>query len=241
LISSDSPHARAPSKLTVPLSIQLFSPFPILKERWTQYGLRPNQVLRYHALDPWAWLKHSRAKVSSKITGRVMIRLEEWFASYFRDGLGVSSSLSRLLDEIHSIGDFQVILVPRYDDQREWARKEFSQEALVPSGAIDGVEEISQADLVIGGGATMTQEAALLGVPNISYFPSAELDVFSRYYFPRKLSVKASNPSELFKKTTHLLRNIEREKEAFIFRAKGETETFEDPVRFILDRLHETR
>ncbi len=88
-----------------------------------------------------------------------MIRLEEWFASYFKKGYGVSSVLNRLLEGIHKIGDFEVTLVPRYDDQREWARKEFSDKATIPSDAIDGVNEISKADLLIGGGATMTQEA----------------------------------------------------------------------------------
>ncbi len=36
-ICSDSPHSWAPSRLAVPLSTFLFSPFPISTERWTQY------------------------------------------------------------------------------------------------------------------------------------------------------------------------------------------------------------
>jgi uncharacterized protein len=201
LICSDSPHSRAPSKLSVPLSRRLYSPFPIPTEKWSRYGLEQRQVLKYHALDPWAWLQDSKRRASPKITGRVLIRLEEWFASYFKQGFGVSTVLNKLLDGIHKLGDFEVTLIPRYDDQREWARKKFSSRAKVPTDAIDGVEEIAQSDLVIGGGATMTQEAALLGVPNISYFPSAELDVFAHYYFPKKLSVEASNPSILLRET----------------------------------------
>ena len=83
----------------------------------------------------------------------------------------------------------------------------------------------------------MTQEAALLGVPNISYFPSAKLDVFTRYYFPKKLSVEATNPTSLMKETFRILKNIEKEKEFFIQRARKETLTFEDPVKFIFSRL----
>lgn len=238
-ICSDSPHASAPSRLAVPLSSLLFSPFPISKERWTQYGLRNRQVLKYHALDPWAWLQNSKFTTTPKVRGKVLIRLEESFASYFKQGRGVSAILNKLLDCIHKLGDFEVILVPRYDDQREWARKEFGREAVVPSDAIDGVAEISQSDLLIGGGATMTQEAALMGVPNISYFPSAALDVFKQYYFPKKLSVEASSPAKLFEETFRLLRNIEREKVLFMQRARRETSRFEDPVKFIFEKLAE--
>jgi uncharacterized protein len=237
IICSDSPHAWAPCRLAVPLCKLLFSPFPISKERWTQYALNPKQVQRYHALDPWAWLKNFKIKVSPKINGKVIIRLEESFASYFRQGLGVSSVLNQLLDGIHEIGDFEITLVPRYDEQRKWAQKEFASKAIVPNDAIDGVEEISEADLLIGGGATMTQEAALLGVPNISYFPSAELDVFSRFYFPRRLSIEASNPKDLVKRTLSLLKKIEKEKPLFVFRANQETASFEDPVDFIFEQL----
>ena len=83
----------------------------------------------------------------------------------------------------------------------------------------------------------MTQEAALLGVPNISYFPSAELDVFSNYYFPKKLSIEASTPTQLLNATLSLLKNIDKTKEDFITRAANETKTFEDPIKFIFDTL----
>jgi predicted glycosyltransferase len=236
-ISSDSPHASAPSRLAVPLSSLLFTPYPIPRERWTQYGLKKSQVSRYHALDPWAWLMNSKFKATPKINGKIIIRLEEWFASYFRQGKGISSVLPKLLDGIHKLGNFEITLVPRYEEQRDWARKMFGNMAIVPLDAIDGAEEVSKTDLLIGGGATMTQEAALLGVPNISYFPSAELDVFSEYYFPKKLSVEAHNPSTLLANTFEVLRNLEAKKKDFIERAHRETSTFEDPIKYVFDHL----
>lgn len=240
-ICSDSPHAEAPSKLAVPLCSKLFTPFPIARERWTQFGLKDAAVLKYRALDPWAWLLRSKIRPSPKVNGRIMIRLEEWFASYFKQGRGVSGALSKLLSSIKQCGDFEVTLVPRYDDQREWARREFGDRARVPEDAIDGVEEIAKTDLLIGGGATMTQEAALLGVPNISYFPSAKLDVFADYYFPKKLSVEARSPANLLTETVRILKNIEREKPKFIQRASDETSKFEDPVRSIFKKLGQAK
>ncbi|MGA2874304.1 MAG: DUF354 domain-containing protein [Nitrososphaerales archaeon] len=236
-VCSDSPHANAPSRLAVPLSIGVFTPFPIQKERWTRYGITSRNVQKYHALDPWAWLKGSKVRATRKVHGRVLIRLEEWFASYFRSGMGVSDSVSRLIAGINSIGDYEITLVPRYDDQRSWAKKKFGKECIVPETTIDGASEVSKTDLLVGGGATMTQEAALLGVPNISYFPSADLDVFSNYYFPKKLSVEASTPTQLLSATLFLLKNIDKTKEEFITRASNETKAFEDPIRFIFDAL----
>ncbi|MHB2037166.1 MAG: DUF354 domain-containing protein [Nitrososphaerales archaeon] len=236
-ICSDSPHANAPSRLCVPLSKGVFTPFRIQKDRWTRYGVKPAQVQKYHALDPWAWLGFSKFRASRKVQGRVLIRLEEWFASYFRKGMGVSDVVSKLVAGIRRLGDYEITLVPRYDDQREWATKKFGKFCIVPKTTIDGVEAIAKTDLLVGGGATMTQEAALMGVPNISYFPSAELDVFSNYYFPKKLSVEASTPTELLDKTFSLLKNIEQTKSAFMARASEETKTFEDPVKFVYDRL----
>jgi len=236
-ICSDSPHANAPSRLCVPLSKGVFTPFPIQKDRWTQYGVISAQVQKYHALDPWVWLGFSKVGASRKVHGRVLIRLEEWFASYFRKGMGVSDVVSKLVAGIRRIGDYEITLVPRYDDQRQWATKKFGKLCVVPKTTIDGVEAIARTDLLVGGGATMTQEAALMGVPNISYFPSAELDVFSNYYFPKKLSVEASTPTELLDKTFSLLKNIEQTKNEFMTRAEEETKTFEDPVKFVYDKV----
>jgi predicted glycosyltransferase len=199
--------------------------------------MKEEKVLKYHALDPWAWLRASKIRATSSVKGRVLIRLEEWFASYFRKGLGVSDVVSKLVEGINKVGDYEITLVPRYDDQRRWAIKKFGKTCIVPKTTINGPEAIANTDLLIGGGATMTQEAALLGVPNISYFPSAKLDVFSNYYFPRKLSIEASNPKELLSSTFSLLKEIDKEKPRFMERASRETRNFEDPVKFVFARI----
>jgi uncharacterized protein len=239
-ICSDSPHAIAPSRLVIPLASKLFSPFPIKKERWTQYGLGASQVFSYHALDPWAWLLPKYGKlVRSGLSRSVLIRLEESFASYTRSGEGISDVIGQLIPVIISQGDYEIILIPRYDEQRNWAKRKFGRTCTVPDSTVEGVKLISKADLVIGGGGTMTQEAALLGIPNVSYFPSAWLDVFENYYFPKKLSVRASTPSELVRQTRYILSNIEVLKDQFFSRAKKAVRGFEDPVKFVFQQIFE--
>ncbi len=238
-ICSDSPHASAPARLAVPLAAQLFSPFPIIKERWMKYGLEESQIKSYHALDPWAWLvaKPTTERGQRHRTQRVVIRLEESFASYMQSGKGISASLEKLIGLIKRAGNFEITLVPRYDEQRIWANKMFGSKTVVPKTTVNGPELLSNADLVIGGGGTMTQEAALLGIPNISYFPSARLDVFENFYFPEKLSIKASDPHELALLTKNLVQNLDREARQFAKRARKITSKFEDPVRFVFSNI----
>jgi uncharacterized protein len=233
-ICSDSPHARAPCRLAVPLSTNLFYPFPIRSKRWTQYGLEKSQLSPYHALDPWAWIsKLKKERQGNNKT--IVIRLEESFASYFKEGAGVSEVIDKLIEI--SPDEFEIVVIPRYEEQRKWASKKFGKKCTVANHVVDGTELISRSSLVIGGGGTMTQEAALLGVPNVSYFPSAKLDVFENYYFPRNLSVKATSPSELVKKTRKILQSIESERVAFSTRARAEVQKFEDPIKFIFDKI----
>ena len=84
--------------------------FQFIRDRWTRYGIRPGRVQKYHALDPWAWISGSKVRATRKVHGRVLIRLEEWFASYFRTGMGVSDSVSRLIAGIKRLGDYEIAL-----------------------------------------------------------------------------------------------------------------------------------
>jgi predicted glycosyltransferase len=64
----------------------------------------------------------------------------------------------------------QVVVLPRRDDQREALERLGLPRCTVASRAVDSRSLLSQADLMIGAGGTMTREAALLGVPTVSLF-----------------------------------------------------------------------
>jgi predicted glycosyltransferase len=241
-ICSDSPHAVAVCKLSIPLSSYVFTPFVIKSQRWTQYGIAGSRILTYRALDPWAWLiskKRGKIAINRRNESVVLIRLEESQASYVKSDRGISNALDKLIPAINSQGDFEVVIIPRYDEQREWARKKFGGKCTVPKSTVEGTDLISKASLLIGGGGTMTQEAALLGVPNISYFPSLSLDIFEDYCFPEKLSIKASTPLELVKETEELLENIDKVRSDFGNRAQKAVSGFEDPVKIVFKAILE--
>jgi len=62
-----------------------------------------------------------------------------------------------------------VVVLPRHPGQRE-ALKDLGPRCIVAESALDSRSLMSQADLMIGAGGTMTREAALMGVPTVSLF-----------------------------------------------------------------------
>ena len=63
-----------------------------------------------------------------------------------------------------------VVVLPRHGEQRRALSELDLDRCIVPESALDSRSLMSQADLMIGAGGTMTREAALMGVPTVSLF-----------------------------------------------------------------------
>ena len=63
-----------------------------------------------------------------------------------------------------------VVVLPRHPEQRRALEQLALPRCVVAQRALDSRSLISQADLMIGAGGTMTREAALMGVPTLSLF-----------------------------------------------------------------------
>jgi predicted glycosyltransferase len=105
----------------------------------------------------------------------VVVRPEESKAAYMQGLKDVSVTsmkssplVRRVLDEFT---DAQVIVMPRYDEQRSTVLKEFGKKVIVPDQVIDGPSLLAISTLTVSGGGTMSWESALLGVPTICHFP----------------------------------------------------------------------
>jgi predicted glycosyltransferase len=77
-----------------------------------------------------------------------------------------------LIEKISNQGNVKIIVLPR----TEFQKKRFESKAVrfpnikVCSGVVDGPSLIALSDLVVSGGGTMIREAAVLGVPAVSFF-----------------------------------------------------------------------
>jgi len=187
---SDSPHSPV-FPLCLPITEILFSSWVIGFEEWRKHGIARPHVRYYKALDPVFWLVDASPKRSVLRDLRlredqyVLVRLPEVLASYL---LGVkdasNSKTMNFVQELPSIfPEHRIVIMTRYSSQGKLFRR-LGNRILLVDRVVDGTNLVRFASLFIGGGGTMTQEAALLGVPAISIFSGPKLTVLE--YLHRK-------------------------------------------------------
>ncbi|MEM4576512.1 MAG: DUF354 domain-containing protein [Candidatus Nezhaarchaeales archaeon] len=186
VLVNDSPHSTAVAKLTVPLSSKLVTPWVIPKEEWIKYGIAAEDVIQYRALDPVMWLKHIPAEEKPIIPGLrkfkylVTVRIEEVHASYLMiDKPTVAEESITILAK--KVPEALILVMPRYWWQVRYLKAKFKGVANVtiltrPTYSPPILEKTT---LFIGSGGTMTCEAALLGVPALSFYPKEPIFVES--------------------------------------------------------------
>lgn len=242
---SDSPHADAVCRLTIPLSQKLFTPWVIPVYAWARYGITSRDVVRYRALDPAVWLGDYRSDPKAldclKLdVGKavIVVRTPEEFAAYLYDR---SSSVSnRAADIVEKILDLdgqglQVVILPRYTVQGERFRKRFGDRVVVPEHVIDAIPLMRASSVFVGGGGTMTAEAALLGVPVISYYPGDPTFV-ERFLMNYGLVERFLDPGRVAQRAIAIsksqdFREFYQKKSAKLIRS------MEDPLRVIIQRI----
>jgi len=238
----DSPHAEAVCRLSLPLSRKLFAPRAVPTGAWKPYGIPSSDIVQYNALDPVVWIRAyaSSAKPDDTLSldwerPIVVLRTGEEYASYLlRDEpkrRSIIPELARLLSELN----VQVVVLPRYETQIEMLTRVLSHRATVPAKLIDAIGLLSRASAFVGAGGTMTAEAALMGVPTISCYPS-EPTYVDRYLFRLGLAERILSVQKVVTRVRRFLadsnlRDLRKKKAAQVL-AK-----MEDPVRIVMDHL----
>ncbi|MFQ6095631.1 MAG: DUF354 domain-containing protein [Candidatus Bathyarchaeia archaeon] len=240
---SDSPHAEAVSKLTVPLSKVLFTPMVIPKRLWVRYGISSQDILQYNALDAWAWLKDFKpdAKVLEELHLDVSkpiltFRTEETFAAYLlgkTKGASIVPVVERLIEDG---GDYQIVIIPRYKGQIRSLKKAFKERVTVCESVIDGPSLLFYTTIFIGAGGTMSTEAALLGVPTLSCYPGSPF-MIEKYLIKKGLIIRENDPGNLIKRILNMLKRVDLVKGSRAERAQRLVEGFEDPISFITEKV----
>jgi predicted glycosyltransferase len=245
---NDSPHAEAVARLTGPLIDLLLCPWIIPYSAWARFGIQKKNILRYKALDPIAWLSKysipqalelssflSQNKKESfdidKKKKTVLIRMEETKASYIADKKLRNSvvMIDELVNSLSNLANF--IILCRYNDQINEVSKRYKGKAYVISNVLDGISLLSQCDVFVGAGGTMTTEASLLGKPTISIAPIRFY--VEKYLVSSGLAERASSPKQLVQITRKMIINgayAKRQEK----RSKHVIEMMEDPIQKLL-------
>lgn len=111
----------------------------------------------------------------------------------------------------------------------------FGDRVIVPQHVIDAISLLQASTAFIGGGGTMSAEAALLGVPTVSYYPGEQTFV-EKFLVNYGLIERIFDPGRIAHRVIAISRG--REFQEF-YRKKSSrlVNTMEDPLRIIIQHV----
>ncbi len=174
---NDNEHAlgNVPSFLAAnTIMVPEFLSLENLRRQWAN----PKKVVKYPGVKEgiYLWELDRRLQAAParppKTRKTVYVRPEPWTAQYYQ---GSSNFLDDLLAGL--MNDVDVVLLPRGREQGAHYKSERFSRIKVIDTALDIADIAPDCDLFIGAGGTMTREMAVLGVPTISVYQDALLDV----------------------------------------------------------------
>lgn len=195
---SDSPHATAVMKLSIPLLQKLFIPWIIPKKEFVKYGIDKKNIISYKAIDAAITLerKSKNQKISLKKNNKknILIRMEESEASYYSKSQKSILVIEKIIEQFK---EENIIILGRYSDQIIELKKLFGNKIHILNMFYDGKYLLEKSDVFIGSGGTMTAESALLGIPTISLNSSP--NIIENYLVKTKIITRESNPNKIVK------------------------------------------
>ena len=173
---------------------KILLPDAISIERCTEAGIRLKKIVFFPGFKEHLYLgetkrnpeiAHELGLREDKI--KVLLRPPATNAHYHNPD--AEKILEALLEKLLQDARVQLIWVPRTPDQNSYIHHSKKAEIITPDNLFSGPELIIAMDMVIGGGGTMTREAAILGVKSVSFFRGAKGAVDERLEQDKWLSL----------------------------------------------------
>ena len=227
----DSPHANAVMKLTLPLIQKLLIPSVIPKKEFAKYGIDSKNIIQYKAIDAAVTIKRrinqkDPLPFKNNHKKNILIRVEEEQAAYTTKSKRIIPMIKEIVDEF---GEENIVILGRYSEQIKNLKKLFGKKAKIIKMSFDGKHLLSETNVFLGSGGTMTAESALLGVPTISY--NAVPNIVEKYLVKKNLVKREINPKKINKIIRKLL---ESSNENYSKKARKVSNTMEDPVQKLI-------
>ena len=214
-------------RLSLPFVNKLLIPWVIPKKEFTKYGIGEKNIIQYKAIDAAAIIKNSQKITQRKKSKKkILIRLEEEQAAYVQKNNHTLKLIQRIVDEFPT---HEILILPRYRSQISELKKNLDCKVRVLSEVVNGNELLQQVNVFVGSGGTMTAEAALLGIPTISY--NAVPNLVQDYLVRRKLVILESNPDKI---TTIIEKFLSSDNYAIEKNAKKVLMSMEDPYKKLI-------
>ena len=230
---SDSPHAKAVMKLSLPYVTKLLTPWIIPKKDFGVFGIDYKNIIHYRAIDAGIIIKNYKQNKKKKLNSKkiILIRPEESEAAYI---IKKSKTVKIIKKIVEKFPNEQKIVLSRYKEQTDELKKIFGSNISLLSKPVNGKELLTNIDCFIGSGGTMTAESGLLGIPTISLnvIPNKIED----FLVKKRIIVRSENLNEISREIHQSLNNtqiIKKRKE----NAKKLVASFEDPYQVLLKTM----
>ncbi len=226
----DSPHAEAVMKLTVPMIQKLLIPWIIPKKEFAKYGIAEKNIISYKAIDASVIVRSAvKQKPKPKKKKSILIRVEEEHAAYAQKNNHTIQIIQKIADRFP---DHAIMVLPRYRSQILTLREKLGNKVEILGKVIIGNNLLQDVDVFVGSGGTMTAEAALMGIPTISY--NAVPNLVQSYLVRKKLITLESNPDKIVSMIGKVLssnnKNLEKN-------AKEALASMEDPYKKLINAI----
>ncbi len=232
---SDSPHAKAVMRLSVPFVQKLLIPWIIPKKEFVEYGISEKDIVQYRSIDAALIVKqksknYSKSAFHLKDKKTILVRVEESQAAYIQTR---KNSSTNIINEIvKEFSNCNIVVLGRYLSHINQLKKEFGNKLIVLDKVVDGKALLRLTDVFIGSGGTMTAEAALMGIPTISY--DAAPNHIEKYLVRIGLVRRERNPKIIINLVKKILKsdnqNLRR-------KAKTILNSMENPVSKLLTTI----
>jgi len=236
---SDSPHAKAVMKISLPLVQKLMTPWVIPKKEFTKFGIDDKNIIHYNAIDAAIIIKRkidNTCKKKSANKKTILVRIEETEAAYASKN---NKKFIRILKSIITrCPDARILVLTRYKWQNDFLKRNFGTKIEIIKKVVDGKLLLLQSDVFVGSGGTMTAESALLGVPTISY--SAVPNIIENFLAKKKLLIKSTNAGFVAKSTSDLLALSDFKRKKIKNHAKKIQKSMEDPYSKLILAMKST-
>ncbi len=232
----DSPHADAVMRLTLPLIQKLLIPSVIPKNEFSKYGIDKKNIISYKAIDAAVTIKRKINQEESlpfKKNKRknILIRVEEEEAAYTSKSSKIIPIIKQIVEEY---SEENIVILCRYTKQIQNLQKRFGKKAKIVKMSFDGKHLLSNTDVFIGSGGTMTAESALMGIPTISY--NAVPNIIENFLVKKHLVKRETNPNKVYNHITKIFGSSNKMSQK---RAKIIVEQMEDPIQKLIKVIKE--
>ncbi|MDC0170176.1 DUF354 domain-containing protein [Candidatus Nitrosopelagicus sp.] len=230
---SDSPHAKAVMRLSLPYTTKLLIPWIIPKKDFDGFGIDYKNIIKYRAIDAGVIINNYKKNKQKKSEERkiILIRPEESEAAYITKKSKTIKIIKKIVEDFPNE---EKIVLSRYKDQSKNLKKIFGDNISLLSKPVNGKELLNNIDCFIGSGGTMTAESGLLGIPTISL--NAVPNRIEEFLVKKRIIVRSENPNRISREIQQSLNNlqiIKKKKE----KARKLVVSFEDPYQVLLKTM----